>query len=124
MMFLLYLSASNGVAPKPNTTLLHLLNNFLFRTNFRLQTTINNKVETELQTFNYLNAKCENAVALSHLLELFLWLGTYSTNPSVLNIIVNINILVSGIFKCLFKFFFGLILHKVSCIRKFRPPIN
>ena len=43
----------NGVVPKPKprTTMLHLLNNFLIRTNFHLQTTLNNKAETELQTF-------------------------------------------------------------------------
>ena len=37
--------------PKPSTTMPHLLNNFLIRTNYHLQTTPNNKAKTELQTF-------------------------------------------------------------------------
>jgi len=43
----------NGIVPKPkpNTTKPVLLNNFLFRTNFHLQTTLNNKAATEEQTF-------------------------------------------------------------------------
>jgi hypothetical protein len=45
--------AHNGVVPKPkpNTTMPNLLNNFLFRINFHLQTKLNNKAETEQQTF-------------------------------------------------------------------------
>ena len=43
----------NGIVPKPKprATMLHLLNKFLIRTNFHLQTTLNKKAETKLQTF-------------------------------------------------------------------------
>jgi len=37
--------------PKPRTTMPYLLNKFLSRTNFHLQTMINNKAETEHKTF-------------------------------------------------------------------------
>jgi len=37
--------------PKPRTTMPHLLNKFLIKKYFHLQTTPNNKAETELQTF-------------------------------------------------------------------------
>lgn len=44
---------ANGIVPKPKPKAIMplLLNNFLIRTNIHLQTTLNNKAETELQTF-------------------------------------------------------------------------
>jgi len=45
-----------------------LLNNFLLRKNFHLQTIPNNKAETEEKIFYCTNAECENAFGLRHLL--------------------------------------------------------
>lgn len=47
----LFFKKYNDVVPKPRTPIQHLINNFLIRTNIHLQTTLNNKANTGLQTF-------------------------------------------------------------------------
>lgn len=55
---------NNGVVPKPkpNTTMQHLLKNFLIRKNYHLQNTLNNKAETEHKTFKL--HKCQMRTCL------------------------------------------------------------